>query len=99
MVTVYKKSTGQPVLVAHLIDAKEYVRGGAYSWDNPTIKPEMPVRSVAKPTVIPTVEDKKSAKIPIVEELDVVEPEDKMDGYSIPVKIDKPVIPKRIIRK
>jgi len=99
MITVYKKSTGQPVFVAHPIDAKEYVAGGAYTLTDPTIKPEMPVRSVAKPTKIPTVEDKKPANIPTVEELDVVEPEGKMDGYSIPVKIDKPVIPKRIIRK
>ena len=99
MITVYKKSTGQPVFVAHPIDAKEYVAGGAYCLDDPTKKPEMPVRSVAKPTKIPTVEDKKPANVPVVEELDVVEPEGKMDGYSIPVKIDKPVIPKRIIRK
>ena len=83
MITVYKKSTGQPVFVAHPIDAKEYVAGGAYTLTDPTIKPEMPVRSVAKPAKIPTVEDKK----PVDRELDVVEPE------------GKPVIPKRIIRK
>ena len=90
MVTVYKKSTGEPVLVAHLIDAKEYVAGGAYSWSAPAKKPEMPIKSEAKPAKIPTVEDKK----PIIEKaieskkpVDVVKPE------------GKPIIPKRIIRK
>ena len=83
MVTVYRKDTGKAVEVIHAIDAKEYVAGGAYTWDDPTKKPVMPIKSEAKPTKIPTVEDKK----PVEEKLDVVESK------------DEPVIPKRIIRK
>ena len=84
MITVYNRSTGQPVQVAHPIDAKDYVAGGGYSWYDPNPKPEMNVkRMAAAPAPV-------EISIPAEEKADVVEPE---------VKVDKPVIPKRIIRK
>ena len=84
MITLYNKSTGKPVSVAHKIDAREYVAGGAYCWDDPTKKPEMPIKSEAKPAKIPTIEDKE-----LVEDIAVMEVKPK----------GKPIIPKRIIRK
>ena len=59
MPTVYHKATGKAVNVTHPIDAKEYVAGGAYVWEDLTKKPELPAKSEAKPAVIPTVEDKE----------------------------------------
>ena len=86
MPTVYNKATGKAVQVIHPIDAKEYVAGGAYSWEDLTRKPELPIKSEAKPAVIPKVEDKK----PVVE---------KAIEVSKPIlrKTTEPI--KKIVRK
>ena len=72
MITLYRKSSGQPVNVIHAVDAKEYLAGGAYVLNDPTKKPELPAKSEAKPAVIPTAEDKKPVPTPVVKEEPVV---------------------------
>ena len=74
MPTVYHKATGKAVEVVHPIDAKEYVAGGAYSWTDPTKKSIMPIKSEAKPAVIPTVEDKKPVVEKAIEDVEIPKP-------------------------
>jgi len=61
MTTIYNKATGKPVEVAHAIDLKEYIAGGAFTYEKPVEKPVVPK---AKPAVIPTVADKKPVAVP-----------------------------------
>jgi len=94
MPTVYNKATGKAVEVIHAIDAKEYVAGGAYSWTDPGKKPVMPIKSEAKPAVIPKVEDKKPVEVkPIVKK--AIEDVEKPKPYTR--KAIEPI--KKIVRK
>jgi len=97
MPIVYKKSTGEAVTVVHAVDAKEYVAGGAYSWADPTKKPELPAKSEAKPAVIPTVADKKPVVAPMVVEEKPAAKEDFKPSIRKPIATPKKS--SRIIKK
>ena len=87
---LYRRDNGEAITFAHTIDAKESMQSGFYSASPPPSlkKQEVVERLPAKPTVIPTVEDKKPTK-PIVKDAPIVEEDVK------PVVKSNP----RIIRK
>ena len=89
-ITIYSKNTGNPVKMIHMVDAKEAVRGGEYTFE----KPPVPIDE-KKVVVEKKVEDKK-----VVEEK-VVEPVEEKAVEPVkeePVKEE--IAPKRkIIRK
>jgi hypothetical protein len=56
MVTIYEVATGKPYNVEHIVDAKESVANGFYTF-SPPVKKEEPA-----PTVIPTPKASKPVK-------------------------------------
>lgn len=89
-ITLYRKDTGAQQIFAHIVDAKESMQSGFFTEQAPVLaKPELPAKSEAKPTVIPTVEDKKPAKVVEEKKPIVVEEDEKPAVKSTP----------RIIRK
>ena len=58
MITIYRVKTGKPLNVAYIIDAKESVENGSYTFTPPTPKVEKPapvVPKVVKPVPVPVV--------------------------------------------
>ena len=80
MITIYRKDNGKPVNIDHLIDAKEAVAGGFYTFTAPApekkvlkpivkkAEPKLIVKK-AEPKPIPKVESKPIVKAEVTKSL------------------------------
>jgi len=77
MITIYRKDNGKPVSIDHLIDAKEAVAGGFYTFTAPEKKAPKPIVKKVEPKVEPKLIVKKAEfkPIPKVESKPIVKAE------------------------
>jgi len=99
--TIYRKDNGKPVIFAHIIDAKESVQNGFYTWECEVKQPKeeiVPVVKEEKEIVIPKkIEPVVEEKVELLTEKIVDEVKEEIEPKpekKIPVKASP-----RIIRK
>lgn len=89
-VTIYERETGKPVTFAYMIDAKESVAGGYYTWNAPPKPIAKPVPPVEEKVAVEPAPMENVKSDPAVEKFVPNEPEDD------PLVLRKPT---RIVRK